>query len=71
MHDQAMPARVTKRARILAYLGKHPGQTAYEICVVLDARPEDGRHLSRSKPRRSRGRSGFDTGPLAAAPIGL
>jgi hypothetical protein len=34
MHDEAMPARVTKRARILAYLGKHPGQTAYEICVI-------------------------------------
>ena len=42
MHDPAMPAHVTKRARILAYLGKHPCQTAYEICVVLDARRPNG-----------------------------
>jgi hypothetical protein len=42
MHDQAVPARVTKRARILAYPYKHPGQTAYEICVALDAQRPNG-----------------------------
>ena len=35
-------ARVTKRARILAYLEEHPGRTAYEICVALDARRPNG-----------------------------
>ena len=30
---------VTRRVRILAYLEKHPGQTAYEIGVALDAPP--------------------------------
>jgi Transcription factor WhiB len=35
-------ARVTKRARILAYLEKHPGRTAYEIGVALDARRPNG-----------------------------
>ena len=34
--------RVTKRARILAYLEKHPGRTAYEICVALDVRRRNG-----------------------------
>ena len=42
MHDQAMPTRVTRRARILAYLGEHPGRTAYEICVALDVRRPKG-----------------------------
>jgi Transcription factor WhiB len=42
MHDQAMPARVTRRARILAYLAEHPGRTAYEICVALDAPRPNG-----------------------------
>ena len=35
-------ARLTKRARILAYLEGHPGRTAYEICVALDARRPNG-----------------------------
>ena len=35
-------ARVTKRSRILAYLEKHPGRTAYEIGVALDARRPNG-----------------------------
>ena len=42
MHDQAMPARVTRRARILAHLQKHPGRTAHEICVAVDARRPNG-----------------------------
>jgi hypothetical protein len=42
MHDQAMPARVTRRARILAYLEKHPGRTAHEICVAVDVRRPNG-----------------------------
>ena len=42
MHDQAMPARVTRRARILAYLEDHPGRTAYEICVAVDVRRPNG-----------------------------
>ena len=42
MHDQAMPARVTRRARILAYLETRPGRTAYEIGVALDARRPNG-----------------------------
>ncbi len=42
MHDQAMPARVPMRARILAYLENHPGQTAYEVCLALDARRPNG-----------------------------
>src|SRR5450755_1084739 len=42
MHDQAMPARVTRRARILAYLEKYPGRTAYEIGVALEARRPNG-----------------------------
>ena len=35
-------ARVTKRARILAYLEEHPGRTAYEVCVALNARRPNG-----------------------------
>jgi Transcription factor WhiB len=42
MHDQAMPARVTRRALILAYLEKCPGRTAYEIGVSLEARRPNG-----------------------------
>ena len=42
MHDQAMPARVTRRARILAYLEEHPGRTAFEICVAVDAQRPNG-----------------------------
>jgi WhiB family redox-sensing transcriptional regulator len=32
----------SRRARILAYLTEHPGQTAYEICVGLGYRRRDG-----------------------------
>ena len=35
-------ARVTRRARILAYLEMHPGRTAYEIGVALDAQRSNG-----------------------------
>lgn len=42
MHDQAMPGRVPMRARILAFLGTHPGRTAYEICLALDTRRPNG-----------------------------
>ena len=35
-------AGVTKRARILACLETHPGRTAYEVCVALNARRPNG-----------------------------
>jgi WhiB family redox-sensing transcriptional regulator len=34
--------RITRRARILAHLEKHPGLTAYEICIALGYRRRDG-----------------------------